>query len=86
MSDRKGIPLYSRHHVATQGYEGHLQGARMSAAAERKQAERALQKQSQLAAAAIVQERNTADRNRFVQIMQCLDRVMKLCWRCRGPG
>jgi hypothetical protein len=66
-SDRKSTPLYSRHHVATQCCEGHLQGAKMSAAAERKQAERALQKQSQLVAAAKIQERNTADRNRFVQ-------------------
>ena len=41
MSDRKSIPLYSRHHAATQCCEFHLQGARMSAAAKREQAERA---------------------------------------------
>ena len=44
-----------------------LQGARMSAAAEREQAERAMQKQSRLAAAAEANERNIADRDRFVR-------------------
>ena len=46
-----------------------LQGARMSAAAEREQAERAMQKQSRLVAVARVEERNTADRDRFMQAM-----------------
>jgi hypothetical protein len=39
----------------------------MSAAAEREQAERALQKQSRLAAAAEAHERDIADRDRFMR-------------------
>lgn len=40
----------------------------MSAAAEREQAERATQKQRRLVATARVEERNIADRDRFMKI------------------
>ena len=44
-----------------------VQGAKMSAVAEREQSERALQKQSRLTAAAEAHERNAADRDRFMR-------------------
>ena len=44
-----------------------VQGAKMSAVAEREQSERALQKQSRLTAAAEAHERNVADRDRYMR-------------------
>lgn len=44
-----------------------MQGARMAAVAEREQSERAMQKQSRLAAAAEAHERAVADRDRFMR-------------------
>ena len=46
-----------------------VQGAKMSAVAEREQSERALQKQSRLAAAAEAHDRNVGDRDRFMREM-----------------